>query len=189
MSSIFYLSVLALLLSALAAQAEPVTGEAAGKLLFPAKPVAVEMLPQEVLSDSDAAALKMVGGGQPYYGAIAISPSEGMMVEATVAAVNHHSLEAADAAALKGCEDKRKGAKPCIVVAHITPEGWAARDLQLSADATAAFGEHYAAPGALAVSPSTGNFGMAKGEGAGDAAVAACAEKAKARDCAVVILN
>ncbi|MDZ7907581.1 MAG: 5-aminolevulic acid synthase [Gemmobacter sp.] len=185
----FSLLFMAMICGGTAASAEPVTGAAAGKLLFPPKAAAVEMLPQDALSDTDVAALKMVGGGQPYYGAIAISPSEGLMVEATVAAVNHHNADAAKAAALKGCEEKRKGAKACAVVAVITPEGWSARDLQLSADATAAFAEHYAAPGALAVSPGTGNFGIAKGEGAGDAAVAACEEKAKAGDCAVVILD
>ncbi|SEM82945.1 protein of unknown function [Gemmobacter aquatilis] len=169
--------------------AEPMGAEAAGALLYPAKGSAVEMLPQDVLSETDVKALTMVGTGQPYYGAIAISPSEGLMVEATVAAVNHHSTEAAEAAALKGCEEKRKGEAACAVVALIRPEGWEARDLQLSSDATAAVQGDYTAPGALAISGSTGMFGLAKGTDAGAAAVAACEEKAKAGDCVVAVAD
>ncbi|MDQ1847863.1 DUF4189 domain-containing protein [Gemmobacter fulvus] len=172
-----------------AAAAEPLTGKAAAKLMYPAEGSAVEMQSQEGLSAQDTAALTLVGTGQPYYGAIAISPAEGLMVEATVASVNYHDTDAAQAAALKGCEAKRKGAVACQVVALIRPEGWEARDLQLSADATAALKAHYAAPGALAISASTGLFGLAKGDAAGDAAVKACEDKAKAGDCTVVIAD
>lgn len=181
------ISFLAMILGAGALQAEPVTGEAAKALLFAPKPSAVQMLPQDVLSDSDVATLKMVGGGQPYFGAIAISPAEGLMSEATVAAVNHHSAEAAETAALRDCESRRKGDAACIVVGLITPEGWEKRDLQLSADATAAFAELYKTPGAVAISPATGNFAISLGDDAGESAIGACEEKAKSGDCMVVI--
>ena len=172
-----------------AATAEPLTGKAAAKLMYPAEGSAVEMQSQEGLSAQDTAALTLVGTGQPYYGAIAISPAEGLMVEATVASVNYHDTDAAQAAALKGCEAKRKGEAACAVVALIRPEGWEARDLQLSSDATAAVQGDYTAPGALAISGSTGMFGLAKGTDAGAAAVAACEEKAKAGDCVVAVAD
>lgn len=182
------LALSAIMLPCLPAFAEPVTGEVAAKLVFPVTEMsAVEMTGKGGLSETDAKTLQLVGAGQPFYGAIAISPDEGIMVEATVAAVNHHSTEAAEAAALKGCEDKRKGKAACAVVALIRPEGWEARALSLSADATRALGADYKAPGAMAVSPATGLFGMAKGDQAGDTAIKACEEKAKTGDCVLVI--
>lgn len=176
-------------LAPMTAAAETLTGAAAAKLLFPATGVAVELTGAGGLADKDAQMLAMVASGQPYYGAIAISPDEGLMVEATVAAVNHHSMAAAEAAALAGCEAKRKGKAGCAVVALIRPEGFEPRALTLSADATRAVGEHYAAPGALAISPATGLFALVKGAGAGDAAIKACNDKAKAGDCALAFAD
>lgn len=167
----------------LAAHAAPLTGAEAQALLYPAGGVAVELTGAGALAEKDGQMLAMVAGGQPYYGAIAISPDEGLMVEATVAAVNHHTIAAAEAAALQGCEAKRKGKAACAVVALIRPEGFESRALTLSADATRAVADHYAAPGALAISPSTGLFALAKGRGAGAAAIKACDEKAGAGDC------
>ena len=166
------------------AQSAPVSGAAAQEMVFAPDPVQVEMVEGHGLSEADASALQMVGSGQPYYGAIAISPDEGLMVEATVAAVNHHTAAAAEAAAIAGCEAKRKGKAACMVVARILPEGWTARDLTLSRDATVALGKDYKTPGALAVSPATGNFALA---GSAEAALAACAEKAKTDDCVVAV--
>lgn len=167
--------------------AEPLTGKEARKLVFAPDKAEVEMLPDYGLSDADAKVLAMVGGDQPYYGAIAISPDEGIMVEATVAAVNHHSTEAAQAAALKGCDAKRKADAPCKVVALIRPKGWEPRALMLSRDATAALRKEYKAPGAMAVSPSTGIFSLTAGEGAADLAVAECGKQASASDCIAVV--
>lgn len=177
------------LLAPLTAGAETLTGAAAAKLLFPATGVAVDLTGAGGLADKDAQMLAMVAGGQPYYGAIAISPDEGLMVVATVAAVNHHSTEAAEAAALKGCEAQRKGKADCAVVALIRPEGFEPRALTLSSDASKAVAEHYKEPGALAISPETGLFALAAGAGAGDAAVAACNEKAGAGDCVVAFAD
>lgn len=167
--------------------AEPLTGKEARKLLFAPDRAEVEMLPDHGLSEADAKVLAMVGGDQPYYGAIAISPAEGIMVEATVAAVNHHSTEAAEAAALKGCDEKRKAEAPCKVVALIRPKGWEPRALMLSRDATAALRKEYKAPGAIAVSPSTGIFSMTAGDGAADLAVAECGRESAASDCIAVV--
>ena len=71
------------------------------------------------------------------------------------------------------------------------PKGWEARPIQMSSDATAAFRKDYDGKGAaLAVSASTGAWGMAKGDGAAVAAVAACAAKlTDVKDCAVIIAD
>ena len=82
------------------ALAEPMTGKAAKKLLFAPVTAEVEILPEAGLSQDMADALDMVGEGQPYYGAVAIAPEEGLMSEATVAAANFHDTTAAGVA---GC--------------------------------------------------------------------------------------
>lgn len=186
------IGVLMVVLAAGAAEAQAVDGKTAKTLLFPATGAVVELLPQDFLPEDQAALLATVGAQQPYYGAIAVSPDEGLMVEATVAAANYHETEAAERAALAGCEAKRQGARPCAVVAVIRPEGWQARPLQLSAAATEGFADYgRSGPRALAVSASTGLWGLGKGDSAADAAIAECAAKANpaATDCAVVIAD
>ena len=112
------------------------------------------------------------------------------MVEATVAAVNHHSVEAAEAAALRDCDAKRKGAEPCAVAVVLRPDGWDVRPFQLSQAATEALRKDYgrSGPRAMAVSATTGAFGLGAGEAAAEVAIAACA-KAGATDCAVVVAD
>lgn len=174
--------------------AQTVTGKEAGKALFAPVKAEVEILPAANLPKDQAAALKMVGAGQPYYGAIAISPKDGLMSEATVAAANYHSTDAASAAALAECDAKRKGKEPCVVAALIRPKGWKDKGVQLSSDATAGFRKSYdaAAGTALAISPLTGGWGI--GAGAKDA-IDACiartpkAKASKASDCKVLIEN
>ena len=173
------------------ASAEVLTGKAAKKALFSGMAVAVQVMKQSFLVDNQAEILGSVASQQPYYGAIAVSPNEGLMSEATVAAANYHSVEAASVAAMAGCDAARKGKDPCIIVALVRPEGWEARPIQMSADATAAFRKDYGGKGAaLAVSATTGTWGMAKGENAADAAITACAAKmTDANDCTVIIVN
>ncbi|MDT8855893.1 5-aminolevulic acid synthase [Paracoccaceae bacterium Fryx2] len=180
------------LLAAGAASAGPIDGKGAQAMLFEAKGAEVRMIAQPFLTEADAKILAVVGAQQPYYGAIAVSPEDGLMFDATVAAANHHSTEAASAAALAGCDAKRKGAARCVVVALIRPAGWVARPLQLSSDATEGFRKAYkgSGPRAMAVSLSTGLWGIASGPDAPAAALAACAAKgAKADDCALAIVN
>lgn len=173
--------------------ADPVTGKAAGRMLFADEGAEIEVIAQGFLSDADMAALQMVGAAQPYYGAIAVSPEEGLMVEATVAAANYHDTGAAAAAALAGCDARRSGKTACMVVALIRPKGWQARAFQLSAAATAAFRKDYGgrAPKALAISPASGHWGIAKGQGATQAALADCAAKATPplTDCALAVVD
>lgn len=173
------------------ASADVLTGKAAKKALFSGTAVAVQVMKQSFLVDNQAEILGSVAAQQPYYGAIAVSPQEGLMSEATVAAANYHSVDAASVAALAGCDAVRKGEDPCVIVALVRPKGWEVRPIQMSADATAAFRKDYGGKdAALAVSAATGTWGMAKGENAADAAIAACAAKmTNAIDCSVIIAN
>ncbi len=111
------------------------------------------------------------------------------MVDATVAAANQHSVEAASVAARAACDAKRKGARPCEVVALIRPAGWEQRAMQLSSGATAAFLDEYVPvqrDKAFAISLATGGWGIGKGRNAAEKAVEDCATKdPKPTDCAL----
>lgn len=170
-----------------AAVAEPVTGKEAKKLLFTAKAPEVHVLPEAQLDATQAKLVQAVGMQQPWYGAIAISPDEGLMSEATVAAAKYHDVQSAGRIALADCNARKKGAADCVVAAVILPKGWKqGRALQLSAEATEAFRTGYKG-GALATSAITGSFGMGADPAA---AVAACAAKTEvATDCTVVIAD
>lgn len=176
-----------------AAAADPISGKDAKTMLFSPKGAVVEMMVQDFLSPADVAALAMVAESQPYYGAVAVSPDEGLMVEATVAAANYHDTEAASVVAKAECDAKRKGTTPCMVVALIRPKDWEARAFQLSAAATEGFRTDYKGQGpiALAISPKTGLWGIAAGEDAAEAAVATCTGKAEVapKDCAVAVAD
>lgn len=169
--------------------AAQVTGEQARAALFAGSEAEVDLRPEAGLPEDQAQTLVTVGAGQPYYGAIAISPDEGLMSEATVAAANHHTTEAAEVAALAACNARKSGARPCVVAALIRPLGWEMRPLLLSADASAGLRKDYPAKGgALAVSPATGAWSIGSGAGAVKTAVAACNAKAgAAADCVLAV--
>lgn len=119
-----------------------------------------------------------------YYAAIAYSPDDGLVHEALQAALNYHTVEAADAAAVAACNKiKSNAAQSCRVAARVVPKGYKPRDLTLSLDATAGFDRSYRkARGekAFAISKATGAWGM----GTNDAgALKSCA----ASDCEIVI--
>lgn len=168
--------------------AEAVTGKAAGKLIFATDKAEVKFLAGIDLPDEQVNAVRSVLAAQPYYGAMAMSPDEGLMSDSTVATANFHSVEAAGAAAVAQCNDKKTGATPCVLVAVVQPKSWKARALQLSSEATAGFKTGYpAVGGALSISTATGVWGMGQNAGA---ALGACAgTAAKPKDCAVVIEN
>jgi len=183
------LLVLALMLgAATGALADPITGKEAKRLLFSPKGVEALARPEAGLSKQDQAVLASVAGTQPYYGAIAVSPDEGLMSEATVAAANFHDTAAAEVVALAECNAKKTGAAACVIAALLLPKGWEPRDILLSQDATAGFRADYAGKGAaLAVSAGTGAWGIGPGP---DAALAACAgAEAAVEDCAVLIAD
>ena len=166
--------------------AEPVTGPVAKAQLFGA--VADVRLVEGTLPKDQAAALKTVLAGQPYYGAAALSPDDGLMSEATVLLANYHDISSASKAALAQCDAKRKGKTPCVIAATVQPKGWKQRSLQLSVDATNGFKTSYpASGGAVATSAATGAWAV---ESDAAAALAACEKQAqKPKDCAVVIAN
>ena len=176
------------------ADGDILSGKAAKKMLFSHKGSDFVIVPQDFMADSDVSLLNLMAGMTEfksvfYYGAIAASPKHGLAHKATVASSNHHSVEAADRAAINQCNSLRGGGAKCVVVAHILPRKFAEHPFQLSASATAAFKKTYMRGGgakALAISPSLGSYAVSKGEGAGDKAVAACAADG-ARDCEVVI--
>lgn len=165
--------VLATVLMAGTAHGQAMDRGAISDMLYPGVAPEVELLPQDFLPADQAALLKTVGVSQPYYGAIAVSPDEGIMVKATVAAANYHTTEAAAATALEGCNAARKGARACEVVALIRPKGWQQHPVQLSAAATEVFEDQYRGRGtkAFAISTVTGDFGFAT---SADAALSEC---------------
>ncbi len=172
------------LLSGTAGLAQGVDADQAAAMLYPPKAGEVELLPSDALKKKEDKVLGMVAADQPYYAAIAISPDEGLMSEATVAAANYHDTDSASAAALAECNAKKKGAAGCVVVAVVRPDGWQAQPVQLSSDATAGFGA--AGGGAVAISATTGSWGTGADAAA---AIAACTDRnPAAMDCAAVIL-
>lgn len=170
--------------------AEPIGGAEAKRAVFPPAKAEVAIVPVDFLTENDVKILKMVVAEQPYYGAVAVSPDEGLASEATVAAANHHDVTAASDAARAACEAKRKGKRPCEIVAHIRPAGWEPRPISLSADATKGLRDDYGTRGAraLAVSALTGRWGLGKGEGAAGVALSACAASG-AQDCAIAVAD
>ncbi len=169
--------------------ADPMSGAAAKAMLYPAESAQVQIVSGSPITKDEANLLAGVVAQQPYFGAVAISPDEQLLEsKATIAVANFHTSEAAGAEALRQCDALRVATTPCVVVIYIRPKGWENRPLSLSSEATAGLDADYpAANGALAVSTSTGAWGIASGAGAGDAAVAACAKKAAAKDCSIVI--
>jgi len=177
--------------AALTASAAPVDGKDARKLLFKPDGAEVAVVDLPFLSETDRKTLVVVGAQQPYYGAIAVAPTEGLRSKATLAAANYHDVDAARVAALRGCDAARKpeGA-PCVIAAEIRPKGWEPRALQLSADATDGLRSEYGrrgGPRAMAISPSTGRWAVIKGQGAASRALEACADQSGATDCRIAV--
>lgn len=169
------------------AHAQQVPDQATAKrLLFPTRNAQMVVVRQPFLSDADIATLQEMPkvAQLKYYGALAADPAQGLQSEATRGAFNFHSIEAARAAALSGCGSS------CLIVAEIRPRNYEdGRPLTLNQDASKAVdGRDFSRAGtdaALAVSPSTGAWGLGSG---GQAAVATCAAKG-ARDCEVAVAN
>jgi len=187
-------AVLAVSVSAVFGAGDVLDGKSAKKMLFAYKGSEFVIVPQDFIGDADTAMLNTMAGMTEfksvlYYGAIAASPNDGLAHKATVATSNHHTFDAAEQAALTECNGLRSGTAKCVVVAHITPKKYTAQIFQLSASATAAFKKTYLrgrGPKALAISPSLGSYAVSKGDGAADAAIAACATDG-AKDCQVVV--
>ena len=181
-------------LAAAPAAAQIQNGSAAEGQLFPTRGYAVQL--NGSLSKGDQATVKaliplmaeQMGQGVKYYATIAYSPDDGLVSEALQGALNYHSTQAADAAAIGACNRARKGNRSCQIAARVLPKGYQSRALTLSLDATAAFNRTYQRKRrskSFAVSTLTGAWGMGDSD---SAAIASCARTAeRASDCAVVI--
>ena len=123
-----------------------------------------------------------------YYAAIAYSPDDGLVHEALQAAMNFHTPQAADRAAVAACNKlKSRSAQGCRVAARVVPKGYKPRPLTLSVDATAGFTSAYQkakAPKFLAISRKTGNWSIGRTE---QAALGACERSGRPGDCEIVI--
>jgi hypothetical protein len=183
------------------AAAEPVTGDQARDLLFGLRGQTIAI--DSNLPEREQTILRMVIDlsdkqmRQPlyWYASIAYSPDIGLTAEpGPVAAANHHGVAAADRAARAACDAARPaGSQPCVIGARVLPRGYEPRPLELSFGATSAFRDSYRrvrGEKAMAISPQTGQFAIATGAGAAEAAVAQCnALSQGAGDCVVAILN
>lgn len=176
------------------AAAQAVDESTARKMLFSTRGDTVQISPD--LSPRDAATVKALIPlmaeqlRQPvrYYASIAYSPQDGLVHDALQAAMNYHTPQAADRAAIAACDRiKTKGAPSCRVAARVLPRKWEPRGLTLSVDATAGFDKGYRkqrGAKAFAISRSTGAWGYGPGDAA---AVAACEKAASPGDCEIVI--
>jgi hypothetical protein len=106
---------------------------------------------------------------------------------------NYHDLVAAETVALRACNDARaRSAAACEVIAHIRPEGYQPRDVQLNADATRGFRIYRqgGGPKALAISRATGEWQFEKGDDADMRALAGCNRLAAPKgieDCQILV--
>lgn len=161
----------------------------ARKQLFRENGRTVTIADLDFLGAAERNALEAYAGGFDYYAAMAVSPGDPADSGSAVAVANYHSAEAAQAAALSACEAKRRTGKACVVVATVTPRRYQARALTLSAEATAAIKDGYRkldAPKAFAISPSSGAWAFARGDG-GRALEQCRAKSQSAADCRIVV--
>lgn len=161
----------------------------------------VRILVPDLVPAPYQAALENAAKLQKYYEAMAASPTEGMLAESAVHAINHHSAAAAHKAAISGCNAKKKKAsKSCVVIAEFLPKGYTGpQSFSLSFNASDLFAKKYKRAGkskAFAISTSTGHWGddvkADSVEAAKSAALAACATKAAkdgGDDCAIVSVD
>lgn len=174
-----------------AGMAQTITGKQARTALFSPDPSEAAVLTHPSLTEADLAVIEQIAATQRYYGAVAVSPDEGIASNATVAAIGYHDVASASVVALADCNAKRRAeTADCILVAEIRPQGWEPRVAQLSADATQAFRDDYGrgrSTRAMAISPATGKWAIARGADAVKAALADCAAQSRAVDCRVVI--
>ncbi|RLJ41559.1 hypothetical protein BCF46_2519 [Litoreibacter meonggei] len=175
------------------AAAESLSFKEARKALPKGNRTVAELPDASFLDEKQQAIVLSLKDSIPYFGALALSPDEGLFVEWLNASGQHHSIEAARAAALKHCDSNKKASSAkCVVVLEVSPKGAKSNaPLSLSAEAAAALRGNYRklkAPKAFAISPSQGTYGIAGGDGA--RALAACAKSgAGAKDCVVAVAD
>lgn len=187
----------ALVLTAGAAQAEPVDGGTARKLLFSPTKTEVAINRAAGLSQADLKIVDALFGlkqykalGIRYYAAMALAPGDGLQSAATTLAQGLHSPQAARAQALAACNRAKKTAPGCVIAADILPRGYRSRTLTLSGPATGDMSIYRRGKGpkAMAASRSGNAYSIVRGIGAAVQALRDCnAKSAGLSDCEVVI--
>ena len=173
------------------APAQTLTEREARAAVAAPRGVSVLIADLDFLTPQLRGALEAVAAQLPYYAAIAVSPGEPAASQLNPGVVNFHSPEAARQRALATCNAQRTSGGPCVIVAEVRPRRYAPGSPTLSVNATEALRGAYRrldAPKAFAISPSTGAFGFARGDGA--RALATCAARASdagASDCRVFV--
>lgn len=183
---------LATALSAPVAEAQTMSGDAARQMLYRPDRAEVAIYPDPALDEQGRTILTQILRDQKYYAAVAMAPDEGIMSEALIAAANYHDVGTARSAALDQCNARRTGGRACVIIMELRPAGWQARDLQMNVDATEAFNDSYMrtrGSRAMAVSRSSGQWGIGTGRDASAGAVAACEAMGPATDCRVVVAD
>ena len=174
--------------------AEVLSEREARKALFPVRGHVIDVSPK--LSELEK---KIVTGIIPlmakqlrqpvrYYASVAYSPDDGMVHDALQAAMNHHSPEDADRAAIAACNAlKSLGAETCRIAARVLPRKYKPRALTLSIDATVGFNRTYRkakGPKSFAISRKSGAWAMGRTD---EMALEACEKRLKPKDCEIVI--
>jgi hypothetical protein len=185
---------LAIALTACAASqvlAQTLTEREARSAVAAPRGVSVAIADLDFLTPQLRSALEAVASQLPYYAAIAVSPGEPASSQLNPGVVNFHSPEAARQRALATCNAQRTSGGPCVIVAEVRPRRYEPGAPTLSVNATEALRGAYRrldAPKAFAISPSTGAFGYARGDGG--RALATCAARASdagASDCRIFV--
>ncbi len=184
------ITLIAAIILATPAMAQVLDTKTAEKQLFPVKGHSIQVSGK--LSKDDRATVlaviplmaKQLNQPVRYYASIAYSPDDGLVHEALQAAMNYHTVGAADAAAVAACNKaKSRGTRSCRVAARVVPKRYKARNLTLSVEATEGFNRTFRkTKGAksFAISEGTGAWGMGTTD---QAALQRCG----VRDCEIVI--
>ncbi len=181
------------LLSLSPAAAQPLTERQARDQVASPRGVDVRVADLPFLTGDSRRQIAQAAEDFPYYAALVLSPGDPPANQSGVAMVNYHSPEAATRAALAECNDRRTTGAECVIVAQVLPRRYQGGRLTLSREATEALRGDFRrmdSPKALAISPGTGQFGFARGDGS--RALAACNAKAVeqgAQDCRIVVAD
>ena len=184
---------LALALSAEPSVAQTLTESQARAQVAAPRGVDVRVAELPGLDGAQLRQLEQAAAQYPYYAAFVVAPGDPQANQSGLTVVNMHSPEEATRSALAACEQRRTTGAPCIVLAQTFPRRYEPGQLTLSREATEALRGEFRqmdSPKALAISPSTGQFGFARGDGA--RAMADCNAKASeqgAQDCRIVVAD
>lgn len=188
---IFSALIIAAITLAGTAQAEPVNSKSAKSMLFKGKGRSVEVFEADFMGKAEIKALEQYARQFDYYGAFAVSAGDPVENASAVGLANFHSEGAARSAALMACNAKRTTGKECMILAVVHPKGFKPRVLTLSAEASDAVRKDFRkmeAPKGFAISPSTGAWAMARGDGG--RALSSCNDRSQgARDCELAIFD